>query len=113
MAKQSISKVLGGEFQVDDRVEVAGWVRTRRDSKAGLSFIHLSDGSCFDALQLVAPSTLPNYESEVLKLTAGCSARAVGKLAASQGKGQSLELQVEELVVTGWVEDPEHYPAHA
>src|SRR5690606_18398226 len=72
VAKQSISKVLGGEFNVGDRVEVAGWVRTRRDSKAGLSFIHLSDGSCFDALQLVAPNTLPNYDSEITKLTTGC-----------------------------------------
>jgi asparaginyl-tRNA synthetase len=110
VARQSISKLLDAGLQVDERVEVAGWVRTRRDSKAGLSFIHLSDGSCFDALQLVVPTTLPNYESDVLKLTTGCSLRAVGKLAASQGKGQSVELQVEELAVTGWVEDPEHYP---
>jgi asparaginyl-tRNA synthetase len=110
VSKRSIVEVLSGRFAVGERVEVAGWVRTRRDSKAGLSFIHLSDGSCFDALQLVAPSTLANYESEVSKLTTGCSARAVGTLAQSQGKGQSLELLVEELVVTGWVEDPEHYP---
>src|SRR5262245_51158209 len=110
VAKQSIVEVLSGRYEVGARVEVAGWVRTRRDSKAGLSFIHLSDGSCFDALQLVAPSTLSNYESDVLKVTTGCSARAVGTLAQSQGKGQSLELQVEELTVTGWVDDPEHYP---
>jgi asparaginyl-tRNA synthetase len=110
VAKQSISEVLAGRSKVGERVEVAGWVRTRRDSKAGLSFIHLSDGSCFDALQLVAPNSLPNYESEALRLTAGCSVRAVGTLAASQGKGQSVELQVEELVVAGWVDDPEHYP---
>jgi asparaginyl-tRNA synthetase len=110
VSKQSIVEVLSGRFAVGERVEVAGWVRTRRDSKAGLSFVHLSDGSCFEALQLVAPNTLPNYESEVLKLTTGCSARAVGTLAQSQGKGQSLELSVEQLVVSGWVEDPEHYP---
>jgi asparaginyl-tRNA synthetase len=110
VAKQSISEVLAGRSKVGERVEVAGWVRTRRDSKAGLSFIHLSDGSCFDALQLVAPNSLPNYEKDVLRLTAGCSARAVGTLAASQGKGQSVELAVEELTVTGWVDDPEHYP---
>ncbi len=108
--RQSISEVFAGRFKLGERVEVGGWVRTRRDSKAGLSFIHLSDGSCFDALQLVAPSSLPNYETEVQKLTTGCSARVVGTLAASQGKGQSVELQVENLVVTGWVEDPEHYP---
>ncbi|MEY4544048.1 MAG: hypothetical protein RL685_243 [Pseudomonadota bacterium] len=105
-----MSDVFGGRAKVGDAVEVAGWVRTRRDSKAGLSFVHLSDGSCFDALQLVVPSTLSNYQAEVLKLTTGCSVRAQGILAQSQGKGQSVELQVEQLVVTGWVEDPEHYP---
>ena len=110
MARQSISEVFAGRSQPGERIEVGGWVRTRRDSKAGLSFIHLSDGSCFDALQLVVPSSLPNYEAEVLKLTSGCSVRAVGTLAASQGKGQSVELQVEDLRVSGWVEDPEHYP---
>lgn len=110
MAIRSISEVFGGRAKAGDALEVAGWVRTRRDSKAGLSFVHLSDGSCFDALQLVVPSNLGNYQSEVLKLTSGCSVRAQGRLAESQGKGQSLELQVEGLEVVGWVEDPEHYP---
>jgi asparaginyl-tRNA synthetase len=110
VTRQSISDVFAGRSKLGDRIEVGGWVRTRRDSKAGLSFVHLSDGSCFDALQLVVPSSLSNYESEVLKLTSGCSLRAVGTVAASQGKGQSVELQVEELKVIGWVEDPEHYP---
>ncbi len=109
MARVSISQVFAG-YEPGAKVEVGGWVRTRRDSKAGLSFIHLSDGSCFDALQLVVPKTLANYESEVLKLTTSCSITARGTLAASQGKGQSVELQVEELGVVGWVEDPEHYP---
>jgi len=110
VTRQSISDVFAGRSKVGDRIDVGGWVRTRRDSKAGLSFVHLSDGSCFDALQLVVPSSLGNYEGEVLRLTSGCSLRAVGTLAQSQGKGQSVELQVEELRVTGWVEDPEHYP---
>jgi asparaginyl-tRNA synthetase len=110
VTRHSISQVFAERGRVGERLEVKGWVRTRRDSKAGLSFIHLSDGSCFDALQLVVPKTLPNYETEVLKLTTGCSLAAVGTLAASQGKGQSVELQVEQLTVTGWVEDPEHYP---
>jgi asparaginyl-tRNA synthetase len=114
VARVSISQVFAGyrpgPGAPDDKVEVGGWVRTRRDSKAGLSFIHLSDGSCFDALQLVVPKALSNYESEVLSLTTGCSITARGVVAASQGKGQSVELQVEELSVVGWVEDPEHYP---
>src|SRR5690349_7860674 len=110
MARHSIRDLLVPGRAPSGAVEVAGWVRTRRDSKAGLSFIHVSDGSCFDALQLVVPKSLANYEQEVLKLTTGCSLVARGTLAQSQGQGQSLELQVEALEVLGWVEDPEHYP---
>lgn len=110
MKKSTIVDVFAGRMHSGDRVEFRGWVRTRRDSKAGLSFLHLSDGSCIEVLQLVAPNTLPNYQEEILKLTAGCSVRAVGQLVESQGKGQALELQVEELQVVGWVENPERYP---
>ena len=52
------------EDHLGKTLEVSGWVRTRRDSKAGISFIQLSDGSCFDAFQIVVPSDLDNYESE-------------------------------------------------
>ncbi len=90
-------------------IQVGGWVRTRRDSKAGLSFIALSDGTCFDTLQLVAKNDLPNY-ADVLKLTAGCSVTATGVVIASQGKGQTVELEVTSLEIVGWVEDPDHYP---
>jgi len=92
------------------RVTVKGWVRTRRDSKAGLSFINLSDGSCFGALQVVAPADLKNYESEVLKLTTSCSIEADGEIVASQGKGQSVELKADAIRVVGWVDDPDTYP---
>jgi asparaginyl-tRNA synthetase len=95
---------------VDTKVELRGWVRTRRDSKAGISFVHLSDGSCQDPVQIVAPSSLPNYQAEVLHLTAGCSVIARGTLVKSQGKGQSFEVQADELAVLGLVDDPETYP---
>jgi asparaginyl-tRNA synthetase len=108
--KFSIAEVFAGQAGAGDAVQVSGWVRTRRDSKAGLSFIHLSDGSCFDALQLVVPSTLETYRDEVLKITTGCSVVARGTLAESQGKGQALELAVESLEVVGWVDDPDKYP---
>jgi asparaginyl-tRNA synthetase len=85
-------------------------VRTRRDSKAGLSFIHLSDGSCFDLLQIVAPSTLSNYESDVLRITTGCSVAIEGTLKESEGKGQKYEVVADRIDVIGWVEDPETYP---
>ena len=78
---------------VGTKARVHGWVRTRRDSKAGLSFIALDDGSCFDNLQLVAPNDLPNYEDEVLHLTTGCAIEAEGELVESKGKGQSVELK--------------------
>src|SRR5690242_5600124 len=105
-----IARVLKGSVPVGTSVTVRGWVRTRRDSKAGLSFIHVHDGSCFDALQVVAPATLPNYDSEIRKLTTGCSVTATGTLTASQGQGQAVELHADSVDVVGWVDDPDTYP---
>jgi asparaginyl-tRNA synthetase len=105
-----IASLLGGRVPTGTRATVRGWVRTRRDSKAGLSFIHLHDGSCFDPLQVVAPGALANYESEVKKLTSGCSVVARGVVSASQGQGQAVELQADAIEVVGWVDDPEAYP---
>ena len=95
---------------LDHTVTVQGWVRTRRDSKAGVSFVNLTDGSGFDTLQLVVPATLANYQSEVLRLTAGCSIRATGTLVMGQGKTPAPELQVQSLRVFGFVDDPDTYP---
>jgi len=105
-----VASALKGKAATGSRATVRGWVRTRRDSKAGLSFVHVHDGSCFDPLQIVAAGTLPNYESEIKHLTSGCSIIATGVLAASQGQGQAVELQAESVEVVGWVDDPEGYP---
>ena len=105
-----IADVVAGERPAGERVTVQGWIRTRRDSKAGLSFLHLHDGSCFEALQIVAPMSLANYEAEVLRLTAGCAVTASGTLARSEGQGQAVELIAESVEVVGWVDDPESYP---
>src|SRR5687768_14884538 len=105
-----ISTLLKGQTAVGSRVTVCGWVRTRRDSKAGLSFVHVHDGSCFDPIQVVAPAQLPNYESEVRKLTSGCAVIATGVLVQSQGQGQSVEVQADSVDVVGWVDDPDTYP---
>jgi asparaginyl-tRNA synthetase len=110
MTVVSVEHALAGKMPVGGEVTVRGWVRTRRDSKAGLSFINVSDGSCFAPIQVVAPDTLPNYEDEVRRLTAGCAVVARGTLVASQGQGQSYELQASHVEVVGWVEDPETYP---
>lgn len=105
-----IKDVLGGKYAVGDTVTVRGWVRTRRDSKAGISFINVHDGSCFDAVQAVVPSNLPNYSAEVVKLTTGCSVIISGQIAESAGQGQAFELQADNVEVVGWVEDPDTYP---
>ena len=110
MQVASCQQVLAGSIPVGSSVEVRGWVRTRRDSKAGLSFVQVTDGSCQNMLQVVAPSALPNYEDGVLRLTAGASLIVRGTVAASQGKGQSVEIQATEVQVVGLVDDPETYP---
>src|SRR5581483_3517790 len=102
--------ILSGRAPSDTPVTLRGWVRTRRDSKAGISFIHVSDGSCFHPVQVVAPNTLPNYASEVLHLTAGCAVEATGMIVPSPAKGQPFEMQANAIKVIGWVEDPDSYP---
>ncbi|MGB8635687.1 MAG: asparagine--tRNA ligase [Rhodanobacteraceae bacterium] len=109
MTAVSVKQALSGSL-ADQRITVRGWVRTRRDSKAGLSFINVSDGSCFAPIQVVAPATLDNYESLVRHLTAGASVIATGTLTASQGKGQGFEIQADEISSPGLVDDPETYP---
>ena len=108
-----ISDALASKVLIGSMVTVKGWIRTRRDSKAGLSFLHVHDGSCFDALQVVAAKTLPNYESEILHLTTGCAVTVIGTIVESQGKDQPVELQAESITVIGWVEDPDAYPVSA
>ena len=80
MSAVSVKAALSGAVAEGSEVTVKGWVRTRRDSKAGLSFVNVSDGSCFDPIQVVAPNTLPNYADEVAKLTASCAVIATGTL---------------------------------
>ena len=106
----SAREVLAGRAPQDALVTVKGWVRTRRDSRAGISFVHVSDGSSFHPLQVVAPNTLPNYSDEVLKLSAGCAVEATGAVVPSPAKGQPFEMQASAIKVIGWVEDPDSYP---
>ena len=96
--------------EINTNCVVSGWVRTKRDSKAGFSFLAINDGSSFDSIQVVADQSLPNYQSEVLDLSTGCAVTVNGRLVASQGKGQSVEIQASEIEVLGTIEDPETYP---
>ena len=113
MSVVPVADVLHGRVAVDSEVTVRGWVRTRRDSKAGLSFIAVYDGSCFNPVQAVVNNSLNNYQDEVLRLTTGCSVIVTGKVVESPGEGQAFELQATNVEVTGWVDDPDTYPMAA
>lgn len=110
MTYAPVVDVLRGKAAVDTEVTVRGWVRSRRDSKAGISFLAIYDGSCFDPIQAVVPNELDNYQQDVLRLTAGCSVEVTGKVVESPGKGQAYELQATAVKVVGWVDDPDTYP---
>ncbi|AQQ01190.1 MULTISPECIES: asparagine--tRNA ligase [Pseudoalteromonas] len=112
MSHLAISELLKGNVAVDSQVTIKGWIRTRRDSKAGISFLAVHDGSCFDPIQAVVPNSLNNYD-EVTSLTAGCSVSVTGVLVQSAGQGQSYEIQANTVTVLGWVENPDSYPMSA
>ena len=110
MLAPSIKVALSGSIVAGTKVTIKGWVRTRRDSKAGFSFIAISDGSCHNTIQVVAPAKLDNYAKEVQRLTSGCSVICSGTLVESQGRGQDFEVQADTVEVIGWVDDPDTYP---
>ena len=93
---------------IGESVCVEGWIRTRRDSKGGFSFLEVNDGSCLANIQVIADADLPNYEEEVQKLSAGCSVSITGEVKESSGK-QDTEILAAEVTVHGWA-DPETFP---
>ncbi|UAA40453.1 asparagine--tRNA ligase [Paraneptunicella aestuarii] len=112
MAHATVADVLAGQYAVGETVVVKGWVRTRRDSKAGLSFVAVHDGSCFDPVQVIALNNLNNYD-DIQKLTTGCSVSVTGTIKESEGQGQALEVDATAIEVLGWVENPDTYPMAA
>ena len=110
MSTLSCAEILGGKALADASITLKGWVKTRRDSKAGISFVAVSDGSCFQPVQAVVPNTLVNYNDEVIRLTAGCAVEVAGTIVPSPAKGQPFEMQATSLKVIGWVDDPDTYP---
>jgi asparaginyl-tRNA synthetase len=94
---------------VGREVVVQGWVRTRRDSKAGFSFLEINDGSCFGNIQVLAEASLPNYEAEIKRLSPGCSVSVTGVVQSSPGKGQATEIRAATIAVHGTA-DVETYP---
>ena len=103
MKRHKIVDILSAEKN-NDTVTIMGWVRTRRDSKAGFSFIEVNDGSCLSNIQVIADSNLPNYKDDILRLQTGSSLKINGKIVPSQGKGQSVEVQANEIDVLGWTD---------
>jgi asparaginyl-tRNA synthetase len=110
MSRTSIRAILEGQVPLGSDVVVEGWVRSRRTSKGGFSFVHVNDGSCLSSIQAVAEGSLANYDSEIVELGTGCSVRLHGTVVPSQGKGQDREIQAGAVEVLGWVDDPETYP---
>ncbi len=94
---------------IGSSAKIQGWVRTRRDSKAGFSFIEINDGSSQGNIQIVVPGEMENYESEVKSLTAGCSISAIGEIKESGGRGQATEMLADSIEIHGWA-DPDTYP---
>jgi len=94
---------------IGNEANISGWVRTRRDSKAGFSFLEVNDGSCLANIQVICDANLPNYESTIKKLTAGCSVSVEGEVKPSGGKGQNTEIHASSVTVHGWA-STESYP---
>ena len=107
MKRSYIIEVLTGK-DIDKEILVKGWVKTRRDSKGGFSFIELNDGSCLSNLQIIADADLGNYQEEITKLFPGSSIAVRGTLIKSQGGKQSVEVKASEVKVYGYC-DPEEY----
>ncbi len=105
----TVNDVLTKNVALDAEVELQGWLRSRRTSKGGFSFLHLHDGSCFDTVQVVANEDLENY-ADICELGTGCAVSLIGKVVKSLGKGQDRELQATQVTIVGEVDDPETYP---
>jgi asparaginyl-tRNA synthetase len=105
-----VADLLRRDPEAGGPVAVRGWLRSKRDSKAGISFLAVHDGTALESIQAVVPSALANYESEIRHLTTGCAVEVRGELVPSQGKGQTVEIQAREVTVVGWVADAEAYP---
>lgn len=92
-----------------EQVTVKGWVRTRRDSKNGFSFVELNDGSCMANLQIVIDATVPGYDETIKLVTTGASIALKGEIQESPGKGQRIEMHATSLTLLGEA-DPGSFP---
>jgi asparaginyl-tRNA synthetase len=108
MKRKKIAELLEST-DFGSEVHILGWVRTKRESRGGFSFLEINDGSSIKNIQVLAEERLANYTEEILKLTTGCSVIVKGVLVESPGKGQKVEVQATDVKTIGWTE-PDTYP---
>lgn len=105
MARKRLIKDIFQEAKDGDDVRIDGWLRTKRDSRGGFSFLEINDGSMVGNLQIIADKDLENYDDEILHLGTGACLGVEGTLKKSEGKGQSLELQAKSILVHGLADE--------
>jgi asparaginyl-tRNA synthetase len=104
-----IAKIIKGTANVaiGDSVNIKGWVRTKRGNNT-VAFIAVNDGSTVHSLQVVVD--IANFNEELIRqISTGACLSVTGKLVESEGKGQTVEIQAEEIVLLGCA-DSETYP---
>lgn len=109
----SICNIFTKKNNIADIITIRGWIRSRRDSKSGISFLNVYDGSIIKTIQVIAKKNLSNYYNEIIKLTIGCSIIIKGYLKFSPGKLQKYEILAENIQVIGWINNPASYPMSA
>ena len=102
-------EIFGEQTNIGQRVVLKGWLRSLRTSRAGIAFLHISDGSCLQPVQAIVDENVPNY-SEILNLSTGTAVSVLGEVVESLGKGQDREIRVEQIEIVGRIEKPESYP---
>ncbi|QJC37805.1 asparagine--tRNA ligase [Enterobacteriaceae endosymbiont of Donacia bicoloricornis] len=106
----NISQLMTEKIKINSKVFIGGWVRNKRHSKLGISFINLYDGSCINDIQIIANNKLNNYKKEILNITSGCSLTVKGILKYSPKNLQKYEIHALKIKVIGWVYNPGKYP---
>ncbi|MCP5531939.1 MAG: asparagine--tRNA ligase [Akkermansiaceae bacterium] len=106
MAMRTLIKQVLRREEAADTLHVAGWVRTKRDSKA-FSFLELNDGTCLANLQVIADAGIPGSE-DLAKMSTGASVEVHGRLIPSPAAGQKWELQATSVKLLGAA--PDDYP---
>ncbi|WDI78518.1 asparagine--tRNA ligase [Candidatus Purcelliella pentastirinorum] len=110
MITTSITHIIEGKLLTETKITINGWVKTKRTSKIGITFISINDGSCLENLQIIIKKNIHNYKNNILKLTTGCSIKVKGIIKYSPSTKQKYEIHAINIIILGWVKDPSSYP---